>query len=110
MPLRNRHLLTRALPKLYERRREAKELLAGRGERRASFIPNEKRSPKLLFKQTHARADCRLSDMQTLGGLNEAPRRDDLYKGPGKLDVHLSSSINYASKCQLNSFACFNAE
>ena len=100
-----RDLMSRALPQLYERRREAKELLAGWGERRASFIPNEKRPPELLFKQPYARADCRLSDMQTIGGFDEAAGRDDLYEGPGEFDVHLSSSIKSAHKCQLNSFA-----
>jgi hypothetical protein len=47
--------------------------------------------------------------MQTLGSLNETARRDDLHKGPGELDVHVSSSIKPAGKCQLNSFACFEA-
>src|SRR5215204_5783744 len=103
------NLLSRSLPQLYERGSEAKELLAGWGECRASFIPNEKRPPKLLLKQSHARADCRLSDMQTIGGLNEAAGGDDLYKGSSKLDVHFSSSTKHADKCQLNSFACFHA-
>src|SRR5690242_16417894 len=110
MSLGHGHLLSCTLPQLYERRGEAQELFAGRGERRASLIPNEKRSPKLLLEQAHARADSRLSDMQTFGGLNEAPGRDDLHKRPGKFDVHLSSSIKHVHKCQLNSFACFNVD
>ena len=109
MSFGHRHLLSRALPQLNEGRGEAKELLAGWGERRATFIPNEKRSSKLLLKQAHARADCRLSDMQSIGRFDEASGRDDLYEGPGKLDVHLSSSIKHAGKCQLNSFACVDA-
>src|SRR5665213_2882004 len=100
MPFGHRHLLSRALPQLYESRGEAKELLAGWGERRATFISNEKRSPKLLLKQAHARADRRLSDVQTIGSLNEAAGRDNFYEGPGELDVHVSSSINNGDMCQ----------
>jgi hypothetical protein len=107
MSVGHRHLLSRALPKLNETWSKPKELLAGWSQGRASFIPNEKRAPKLLLKQAHARADGRLSDMQTLGGLNKTPGRNDLYKGPGELDVHFLSSIKHAGKCQLNSFACF---
>jgi hypothetical protein len=80
MSLRYGHLLSSALPQLYERWRKAKELLAGRRERRASFVANKKRSPKLLFQQAHTRADRRLSDMQTVGSFNKAPCRDDLHK------------------------------
>lgn len=72
MTLGYRHLLPRALPQLYERRGEPKELFPGGCEGRASFIPNEKRSPKLLLKQAHPRADCRLSDIQAIGGFYKA--------------------------------------
>ena len=105
MPFGNRYLLPRALPQLDESRGEAKELLASRGERRASFIPNEKRSSELLLKEAHACADRRLSDMQTVGSFDEASGGDNLYEGSGQLDVH-ASSINDEDKCQLNSFAC----
>ena len=71
MPFGHRHLLPRALPQLYERQGEPKELFPGGCEGRASFIPNEKRSPKLLFKQAHPRADCRLTDIQALGSPDE---------------------------------------
>jgi hypothetical protein len=74
---------------LYESRGEAKELLARRGEARAALIPNEKRSPELLLKETHARADRRLCDMQTVGGFYEAPRGDDLYESSSELYIHV---------------------
>ena len=89
MPFWHRHLLFCALPQLYESRSEAKELLARRGEARAGLIANEKRSPKLLLKEAYACAHRRLCDMQTVGGFDEASGGDDLYKGPGELDVHV---------------------
>jgi hypothetical protein len=95
---------------LQESRREPKKLFAGRREGRATLISNEKGSSQLLFKQAHACADCRLSDMQTFGGLNKATGRDNLHNRPGKLNVHLLSSTKLARKCQLNSFACWDTE
>ena len=89
MPFGYGHLLSCALPQLYESRGEAKELLARWGEARAALVPNEKRSPELLLKETHACADGRLCDMQTVGGFDEASGRDDFYKSPGKLHVHV---------------------
>ena len=89
MPLWYRHLLSCALPQLYESRGEAKELLARWSEARAGLVANEKRSPKLLLKETDACAHRRLCDIQTVGGFDEASGRDDLYKSPGKLDVHV---------------------
>jgi hypothetical protein len=84
------HLLPRALPQLHESRGEAKELLSGWGKRRATLISNEKRSSKLLLKESHACADCRLSDMHPIGCLDKASGRDDLQEGPSKFDVHVS--------------------
>ena len=84
------HLLPRALPQLHESRGEAKELLAGWGKCGTTFISNEERSSKLLLKQAHACADCCLGDMQPIGRFNEASGRDDLQKGPGELNVHVS--------------------
>ena len=106
MTLGHGHLLPSALPQLHKSRGEAKELLASWGEARAAFIPNEERSPQLLLKESYACADRRLCDMQTIGGFDEASRRDDLYESPGELDVHISSSINSADKRQLYSFVC----
>ena len=109
MPRGHCHLMSGSLPQLYESRGEAKELLAGWGEGRATFIPNEKRSSKLLLQETYARADGRLCDVQTLGSFDEAAGRDDLQKCPSELDVHFSSNTKHAFKCQLNSFACYLA-
>src|SRR4029077_7746035 len=63
MPFGYRHLLFCALPQLNESRCEAKELLARWGEARAGFIPHEKRSPELLFKEAYPCANRRLCDM-----------------------------------------------
>ena len=90
MSLRHRHLLSCALPQLYETRGETKELFARWGQARASFVSDEKRSPELLLKEAHACADGGLCDMQTVGGFDEASGGDDLYKSPGELDVHAS--------------------
>ena len=49
MTFGHRNLLPGALPQLHEGRGEAKELLACRGECRASFIPDEKRPSELLL-------------------------------------------------------------
>jgi hypothetical protein len=86
---RYRDLLFCALPQLYECWSVTKELFTRRGEACAGLIANEKRSSELLLKETHPRADRRLCDMQTVGGFDEASGRDDLYKSPGKLDVHV---------------------
>ena len=106
MTLGHGHLLPRALPQLHERWGEAKELFASRGERGATFIPNEKRSPELLLEEAHTCADRRLRDMQTIGGFDEASGRDDLYERPGEFDVHVPSNINIVDKRQLYSFVC----
>src|ERR1043166_3758425 len=106
MPFRHRHLLFCALPQLHESRSEAKELLSGWGECRATFVSDEKGSSKLLLKEANTCANCRLSDMQTISRFDEASCRDDLYESSGELDVHLSSSIIHADKCQLDSFVC----
>jgi hypothetical protein len=98
MTLWHGHLLPSALPQLHKSRSEAKELLASRGEARATLIPNEKRSPELLLKKAHACADRRLCDMQTIGGFDEASGRDDLDESPGELDVHVPSNTNNAVK------------
>src|SRR5687768_13723622 len=100
---RHGYLMSGPLPQLYESRSEAKELVAGWGEGRTSFIPNEKRSSKLLLQETYARADGCLCDMQTLSRFDEAPSRDDLEKCPSELDVHFSSNTKDAFKCQINS-------
>lgn len=109
MTFRHSHLLASALPQLYERWGEAKELFASRGERGATFIPNEKRSPELLLEEAHTCADRRLCDMQTIGGFDEASGRDNLYERPSEFDVHVSSNIKIADKRQLYSFACSTA-
>jgi hypothetical protein len=98
MTLGHRDLLSRALPYLYEGRSEAKKLFAGRSERRSTFIPNEERASQLFLKEPHAGAHCRLRDVQTIGGFDEAAGGDDLYEGPGKFDVHVSSNIISAHK------------
>lgn len=72
-----RDLLFCALPQLHECRSVTKELFARRGEARTGFIANEKRAPELLLKEAHTRAHCRLGDMQTVGGFDEASGRDD---------------------------------
>jgi len=64
-------------------------LLAGRSERGASFIPHKERSSELLLQEAHARADGGLRDVQTVGGLNEAPGRNNLHEGSGELDIHV---------------------
>jgi len=81
-------LMSRPLPKLHETWGKAKELVAGWGEGRATFVANEKWSSKLLLQKTHAGADGRLCDVQTLGGFDEAAGRNDLEKCPSQLDVH----------------------
>lgn len=85
---RYRDLLLRALPQLYERRSVTKELFTRRGEACAGFIANEKRSSELLLEETHSCANRCLCNVQTVGGFDEAPGGDDLYKSPGELDVH----------------------
>jgi hypothetical protein len=72
------YLLFCALPQLNESRREAKELFTRWGETRAGLVPNEKRPPKLLFKEAYPRANRRLCDMQSVGSFDEASGRDDL--------------------------------
>ena len=57
---------------------------------RATFVPDVNRSSKLLLKEADACAYCHLSDMQTIGRLNEASCRDDLYEGSGELYVLVS--------------------
>ena len=86
---RHRDLLFCALPQLYECRSVTKELFTRWSEARAGFIANEKRSSELLLKETHPCANRRLCDMQTVGGFDEAPGGNDLYKSPGELDVHV---------------------
>jgi hypothetical protein len=49
MTFGHRHLLSCALPQVYEGRGEAKKSLASWGERRASFIPHGQRSSELLL-------------------------------------------------------------
>ena len=98
MTLWHGHLLAGTLPQLHERRRESKELLSGWGEACTTLVPNEKRPSKLLFEETHACADRRLRDMQTIRGFDEASRGNDLNEGLGELDVHVSSSTNSVVK------------
>ena len=60
MTLRHSDLLARTLPQLHERRREAKELLAGGSEACATLVPNEERPPELLLEEVsehHYRID-----------------------------------------------------
>jgi hypothetical protein len=104
------HLLARALPELNKAWCETKKLLSGWSQRRAGLVPNEKRTPKLLLKQAYPSADGRLTDMQSVGRLDEAARRDDLQKCPSQFDVHGLSNMKNALKYQLNSFACSSPE
>lgn len=60
----------------------------------------------MLFKQAHARADRRLSDVQAICSFDEASGGNNLHEGSGKFDVHSSSNIINAEKRQLYSFAC----
>ncbi|KRR02359.1 hypothetical protein CQ10_19205 [Bradyrhizobium valentinum] len=71
---RHGYLLARALPELYKAWCEAKELLSGWSQRRSGFVPDKKRTPELLLKQAHPSADGCLTDMQSLGSLDEASR------------------------------------
>jgi hypothetical protein len=98
MPFRHGDLLPDALPELYEIRREAKELFAGRSEGRSSFIPDKERASELLLKEPHTRAHRRLGHMKTVRGLNETSRRSDLQESSGELDVHVPSSTKNADK------------
>ena len=100
------HLLSRALPELHKGWCEPKKLLASCSQGRASFVPDKKRTSKLLFKQAYPGADGCLADMQSLGSLDEASRRDDLQKRPSQFDVHDPSIMKNALNRQLNSFAC----
>lgn len=60
---RHGYLLARALPQLHKAWCEAKELLSGWSQRGSGFVPDKKRTPKLLLKQAYPSADGRLTDM-----------------------------------------------
>jgi hypothetical protein len=83
--------MTSALPDLHERRRKAEELFARWREGCARLVSKENRPPELVLKRTDARAHGRLSDIQPLGGADEAARLNDGQECPCEFNVHVST-------------------
>jgi hypothetical protein len=66
------HLMPRTLPQLHKGWGEAQELLSGRRQRCPAFVPNEQRTPKLLFQEPDPRTHCRLGDVEPFRSPDEA--------------------------------------
>src|SRR6185312_15548040 len=82
-----------ALPQLHERRRKTQKLFSSPRKRRPTLMSHEQWSAELPLKDANSCADRRLTDVQSVSGLDETSRRDDLKKGPGKLSVHAHTSV-----------------